>query len=117
MNSLAKRTLVSAVSASLALGITSAAPASVAKTQPSAVPAIRIKGMTFSAPVLQVKAGTTITWTNSDQVPHNIVAKDGSFRSKFLSMGDSFSFKFAKKGEFAYYCAIHPQMVAKIIVT
>lgn len=103
----------------LALGLfaVAAPPFVSAVAAPAAMSAVTIKNMNFAQPALRVKVGTTVTWTNGDQVPHNIVARDGSFRSKFLMTGDHFSFKFTRKGEFAYYCAIHPQMVAKIIVT
>jgi plastocyanin len=103
----------------LALGVCAAGilPLAPAIAAPAAAPALKIKNMAFSQAILKVKVGTTVTWTNGDQVPHNVVARDASFRSKFLTTGDSFSFKFTRKGEFAYYCAIHPQMIGKIIVT
>jgi plastocyanin len=103
----------------LALGGAAApAPASAPRPVPAAaMNMVSIKNMGFSSGALKVKVGSTVTWTNGDQVPHNVVARDGSFRSKFLTKGQSFSFTFSKKGEFAYSCAIHPQMVGKIRVT
>ena len=44
------------------------------------------------------------------------VAVDGSFKSKVLDSEDRFSFTFAKAGEYAYFCSLHPHMTGKVIV-
>ena len=33
---------------------------------------------------MTVKPGTTVTWTNADDIPHTVVSKDGVFKSKVL---------------------------------
>jgi amicyanin len=78
---------------------------------------VRIANFTFQQPVLSVKAGTTVTWTNDDDIPHTVVAVDKSFKSKVLDTGDRFSFTFAKPGQFAYFCSLHPHMTGKVIVS
>jgi plastocyanin len=90
-------------------------PFSAAIAAPSAV-VIHIDNFTFKQPVLKVKPGTTVTWVNGDDIPHNVVAKYKSFRSKVLDTGDNFSFTFAKPGEYEYFCALHPHMTGKVIV-
>ena len=89
--------------------LTSAAPAPAAA-------AVEIGNFTFKNPVLTVKAGTTVIWTNGDDIPHTVVSKDGVFKSKVLDSGDKFSFTFAKPGQFGYYCSIHPHMTGTVIV-
>jgi len=89
--------------------VTRAAPAPAAT-------AVEIGNFTFKAPVVTVKAGTTITWTNGDDIPHTVVSKDGVFKSKVLDTGDRFSFTFAKAGQFGYFCSLHPHMAGTIIV-
>jgi plastocyanin len=89
--------------------ITRAAP-------PPAAAAVSIDNFTFKAPVLTVKPGTTVTWTNGDDIPHTVVSKDGLFKSKVLDTGDKFSFTFAKPGQFGYFCSIHPHMTGTIVV-
>jgi plastocyanin len=89
--------------------ITRAAPAPAAA-------AVQIDNFTFKAPVTTVKPGTTVTWTNADDIPHTVVSKDGAFKSKVLDTGDHFSFTFAKPGQFGYYCSLHPHMTGTIIV-
>jgi len=90
--------------------------ATMTKAAPPPQAAVRIDNFTFKDPVVTVKTGTTVTWTNGDDIPHTIVAKDGTFRSKVLDSGDRFSFTFAKAGQFGYFCSIHPHMTGTIVV-
>src|SRR5215468_6854277 len=87
-------------------------------TKAAALPAaaVQIGNFTFKAPVTTVKVGTTITWTNGDDIPHTVVSKDGVFKSKVLDTGDRFSFTFAKPGQFGYFCSLHPHMTGTIVV-
>ena len=89
--------------------VTSAAPAPAAA-------AVRIENFTFRDPTVTVKPGTTVTWTNGDDIPHTVVSKDGMFKSKVLDTGDRFSFTFAKPGQFGYFCSLHPHMTGTIVV-
>ena len=50
--------------------MTHAAPAPVAA-------AVQIDNFTFKNQLLTVKPGTTVTWTNADDIPHTVVSKDG----------------------------------------
>ena len=99
----------SAVLLSTVSVVTRAAPA-----PPAA--AVAIDNFTFRNPVVTVKPGTTVTWTNGDDIPHTVVSKTGVFKSKVLDTGDKFSFTFAKPGQFVYFCSIHPMMIGKVIV-
>lgn len=78
--------------------------------------AVSIANFTFRAQLVAVKAGTTVTWTNGDDIPHTVVSKDGLFKSKVLDTGDKFSFTFAKPGSFGYFCSLHPHMMGTIVV-
>jgi len=78
---------------------------------------VHVANFTFQQPTITVKVGTTVTWTNDDDIPHTVVAVDRSFKSKVLDTGDRFSFTFAKPGEFAYFCSLHPHMTGKVIVS
>ena len=98
-----------------ALMISTVATMSRAAAAPVAA-AVQIGNFTFKNPVLTVKPGTTVTWTNGDDIPHTVVSKDGVFKSKVLDTGDRFSFTFAKPGQFGYFCSLHPHMTGTIIV-
>jgi plastocyanin len=103
-------TLVSCGTMMLAVAaMTKAAPAPAAA-------AVAIGNFTFKASVVTVKPGTTVTWTNGDDIPHTVVAKDGLFKSKVLDTGDHFSFTFAKPGQFGYFCSLHPHMTGTVVV-
>ena len=78
--------------------------------------AVHIGNFTFKSPALTVRPGTTVTWTNDDDIPHTVVSKDGVFKSKVLDTGNQFSFTFAKPGQFGYFCSLHPHMTGTIIV-
>lgn len=87
------------------------------KAAPAPAPAVvQIGNFTFKSPMVTVTPGTTVTWTNGDDIPHTVVSKDGVFKSKVLDSGDHFSFTFAKPGQFGYFCSLHPHMTGTIIV-
>ena len=65
---------------------------------------------------LTVKAGTTVTWTNRDDIPHTVAAKDRLFKSKVMDTDESYSFTFTTPGEYTYFCSLHPHMTGTIVV-
>jgi len=83
---------------------------------PDAKGGITIDNFTFGPAELTVAVGTTVTWLNHDDIPHSVVQKDKTFRSKALDTDDSYSFTFTAPGTFDYFCGLHPQMVGKVIV-
>ena len=96
----------------------SASPASGASTPAAADGAsVDIHNFSFDPASLSVAAGTTVTWTNSDTVPHTVTATDGSFDSGTLQPGTTFSQTFADAGSFDYVCNFHPNMKGTIVVT
>lgn len=70
----------------------------------------------FSVNVLTIPVGTTVTWSNEDNMMHTVTAVDGSFDSGFLDAGDTWSYTFDEPGEYEYFCMPHPWMRAKIVV-
>ena len=90
--------------------------ADMARAAPPAAATVQIGNFTFKAQVLTVKPGTTVTWTNADDIPHTVTSNSGVFKSKVLDSGDKFSFTFAKPGQFGYFCSLHPHMTGTIVV-
>jgi len=83
----------------------------------NAAGAVTIDNFTFNPATLTVKAGTTVTWTNRDDIPHGIASSGNAFtRSKALDTNDSYSFTFTAPGTYQYFCYIHPHMVGTIVV-
>ena len=77
---------------------------------------VKIDNFSFSPPNLEIKAGTTVTWTNADDIPHTVVSNDKAFKSKVLDTDQRFSFTFDKPGTYPYFCSLHPKMTAKVVV-
>ena len=86
-----------------------------AETGPAAA-AVTIDNFSFTPQVITVKAGTTVTWTNRDDIPHTVVSTDQVFKSKALDTDQAFSFTLDKPGTYQYFCSIHPHMTAKVVV-
>jgi plastocyanin len=77
---------------------------------------ITIDNFTFTPKELTVAVGTTVKWVNHDDIPHTVVEKNTTFRSKALDTDDSYSFTFTSAGTFDYFCGLHPHMVGQVIV-
>jgi plastocyanin len=93
-----------------ALAAVSSLPVRAADTE------VNIDNFAFTPKELTVKAGTTIVFRNRDDIPHSVVGANGEFHSKALDTDDSFSFTFAKAGNYAYSCGLHPRMQGRIVV-
>jgi plastocyanin len=78
--------------------------------------AVTIDNFTFTPKELTVAVGTKVKWINHDDIPHNVIEKNTSFRSKALDTDDEYSYTFASAGTFDYFCGLHPHMQGKIIV-
>ncbi len=77
--------------------------------------AVKIENFTFGPQELKVKAGTTVTWTNEDDMPHTVVSPN-NFRSKVLDTAGTYSFTFTTPGTYKYFCSLHPHMTGTIVV-
>lgn len=77
---------------------------------------VDITQFAYTPKEITVAPGTRITWTNRDEIPHTVTAKDKSFDSKALDTGDKFEHTFAAEGDFEYYCSVHPFMTGVVHV-
>jgi plastocyanin len=88
-----------------------------ATDQPStANVAVKIDNFVFAPQAITVPVGTTVTWTNSDDIPHTTVSTDGVFKSKVMDTDEKFSYTFTKAGTYSYFCSVHPKMTGQIVV-
>jgi plastocyanin len=78
--------------------------------------AVKIDNFTFTPKSVTVKAGTTVTWTNQDDIPHTVTSTTKQFRSKALDTDDKFTFTFSTPGTYDYFCSLHPKMTGTIVV-
>src|SRR5271169_7267747 len=98
--------LRSAISAALigaAVGSVLAGGVLFARAETAAA-AVGIDNFTFNPATVTVKAGTTVTWTNKDDIPHGIAAVNKSFKSKAMDTDDAYSFTFTTPGTYDYFC-------------
>jgi plastocyanin len=84
----------------------------------SAATEVKIDNFSFGPGTITVAVGTTVTWTNRDDIPHTVVSTDDpkAFKSKVLDTDEKFSYTFAKPGTYPYFCSIHPKMTGKVVV-
>jgi plastocyanin len=107
-----------AASIIIAIGLLIAgSPSVTANDGPSTANAVvKIDNFVFGPQTLTVPVGTTVTWTNKDDIPHTTVSTDGVFKSKVMDTDEEFSYKFTKAGTYSYYCSVHPKMTGKVVV-
>ena len=89
--------------------------AKVENTKAEDTTKVMIDNFTFEPAQLTVKVGTTVTWTNRDDIPHTVVSA-GKFRSKTMDTDGTFSFTFTTAGEYKYFCSLHPHMTGTVKV-
>jgi len=94
---------------------------------------VEIKDLQFMPAKVTIITGTTVRWINLDSVDHDVTSgvsvtgrksrgmkqtkfPDKKFASGLFGQDKSFSVTFDAKGEYNYYCNIHPFMVARILV-
>ena len=65
---------------------------------------------------LTVTAGTAVTWTNRDSVPHDATAESDGWGTGILDQGESGTITFDSSGTYSYVCTIHPNMKATLTI-
>ena len=98
----------------VSVGVRAADPP--ADDKPSAEAAVKIDNFSLSPATITINAGTTVRWSNRDDIPHTVVSDDKSFKSKVLDTDEQFSYTFTKPGTYKYFCSIHPKMTGSVIV-
>lgn len=76
-----------------------------------------IKDYSFEPNILTIPVGTTVTWTNQDNVQHEVASDSGTFDSGIMNPSDQFTYTFNQPGNYSYICKIHPYMFGQIQVT
>lgn len=79
--------------------------------------AIAIVEFAFDPPEVTAVAGSTIIWSNDDDVTHNVFTSDELLASADLERGDTYSITLQDATVIDYYCDIHQYMRGTITVT
>ena len=111
-------TIVRNIWVAIALAAAVLAPAAIFPTASvqAAETEVNIDQFTFYPQRITVKAGTTVTWSNEDDVPHTVASSSKVFKSKALDTADKFSFTFTTPGTYDYFCSLHPHMTGAVVV-
>jgi plastocyanin len=71
----------------------------------------------FDPSDITVKTGTKVVWTDKENVPHDVVAKEGAdFKSDVFGEGKTFAWTAESAGTVKYECTLHPGMDGTITV-
>lgn len=97
---------------------TTSTPTSTTSTTstPVSTSTVEIRNFSFQPRTITISRGTTVTWTQRDQVAHTVTADNGSYDSGLLQQGQTYSRTFNDVGTSTYYCKPHPNMKGTIIV-
>ena len=88
-----------------------------ADTQTADAHDVGVDNFSFAPTTVSVPVGTTITWTNHDDVPHQVVSIEHKFKSPVLDTDGKFSYQFETPGAYKYFCSLHPRMTGQIVVS
>ena len=79
---------------------------------------VSIAEFLFGPEKTSVKVGDSITWTNTDDSPHQVTVQgETTLRAPVLLKGQSTTILFKDVGSYDYICGLHPNMKGKIEVT
>lgn len=98
-----------------ALGLRAGAVMASAPSKPDTAE-VTIDNFSFGPAELKVPAGTTVRWTNHDDIPHTVVSTEKVFKSRVLDTDEKYSFTFSTPGAYPYFCSVHPKMTGKVVV-
>ncbi len=79
---------------------------------------VTIDNFSFSPGQITVVAGTRVTWTNRDDIPHTVTSSEDPrvMKSAPLDTGDDYAFTFGRPGIYRYFCSLHPHMQGIVLV-
>jgi plastocyanin len=95
---------------------------------------VTLQTFRFEPGDIEVAPGTTVEWTNEDDILHTVTSgqgqeqgvpgvskdkdakPDGLFDQQMDGVGATFTFTFDDAGKYSYYCAIHPGMTGTVTV-
>ena len=97
----------------LVAGFTISSPA---RAQGETVVVEAADGNVFEPATITITVGDTVTWRNTDDVPHTSTSEDEVWDSGTLAAGEEFSFTFEEAGTYPYFCEFHPGMEGTVVV-
>lgn len=111
----------------------SAASSDHAASETASRTEVVVQDFSFLPKKLEIGAGTTVMWTNKDDILHTVTSgigqkqgipgvtkdkkakPDGTFDQE-VELDETFEFTFNEVGTYRYFCAIHPGMTGVVNV-
>lgn len=96
---------------------------SVSMVMGSGAPGCEVKNECYIPSLIEINEGDTVIWSNDDSAAHTVTSgtpsdgPDGMFDSSLVMAGNTFEFTFEDKGEYDYFCIVHPWMTGKVVVS
>lgn len=131
-----KRMRALALVASLALVAPACSQRDASETAPTEERAeVQIATFVFQPATLEIDAGTTVRWTNGDEILHTATSgeqtrqgvpgveedkparPDGTFDLEMNGAGSTASFTFEEAGTYKYFCRVHAAMTGRVVVS
>ena len=96
---------------------------------------VQIATFVFQPETLEIDAGTTVRWTNGDEILHTATSgeqtrqgipgvaedkparPDGTFDLEMDGAGSTASFTFVETGTYKYFCRVHAAMTGRVVVS
>lgn len=77
---------------------------------------IEMKNACFTPTVLRTEPGSTVTWTNEDDLAHVVIGVGWAAGGDEMALGQSASVRFDQQGTYPYSCYLHPSMNGLVMV-
>ena len=77
---------------------------------------ITIEDFAYDSAWIDIKVGDSVTWYNTGDAPHTVMAKDGSFDTGDIPPSTSATHLFTLPGIYEYTCSYHPEMKGTVVV-
>jgi uncharacterized surface protein with fasciclin (FAS1) repeats len=87
-----------------------------ASAQPQEETAVMIQNGTFEPATVEVYIGSTVVWTNDDDVDQTVTSTEPLFDSGVISPGGEFSYTFDEVGIYDYISTENPEMRGQVTV-
>lgn len=105
----------------LACGRSGPEPTAARSDAPEERAAVAIQLFQYRPSPYEVATGTTITWTNRDDILHTVTsgapgAADGRFDGTLDAKDTTFRFTFSQPGTYPYFCSRHESMRGEVRV-
>lgn len=76
-----------------------------------------MRNTAFTPSSITVTKGSSVKWTNKDDMTHTVTSDNGLFDSGDKNLNETFTHLFDSLGTFSYHCNTHSGMTGTVIVT